>query len=73
MENLCIVYRICIAGDFCDLDLKSFESVERITHRLLYVVVAVVVVVALSGTSSGEREQRRTTNVQLKQKQTNYY
>lgn len=55
------------------MDLKSFESVERITHRLLYVVVAVVVVVALSGTSSGEREQRRTTNVQIKQKQTNYY
>lgn len=65
-----ILYRIsCIAGDFCDLDLKSFESVERITHRLLNVAV----VVALSGTSSGEREQRRTTNVQLKQKQTNYY
>lgn len=66
MENF--VY----SGGFCDLDLKSFESVERITHRLLYVVVAVVVVVALSGTSSG-REQRRTTNVQIKQKQTNYY
>lgn len=43
------------------MDLKSFESVERITHRLLYVVEAVVVVVALSGTSSGRenREEQR--------------